>query len=446
MESLAPDAASVAAGRKLAVGSGWTGEGCTERAVWGLCQGSGKTPYRAAVDLAGPAYSCSCPSRKFPCKHALALLLRWSTQRVPEADEPADFAAAWLATRDERAERAVAQQARDETGSAGRTAKEPDPEAGAKRAQARAAKVSAGLDELQRWLGDQVRTGLAALPPKGYAAFEPIAARMVDAQAPAVAGWLRGLPAVVAGGGAWPERLLEELALLHLLVEAHRRLDEFDSTAPELAATVRQHVGYPVAKELVLQRPAVTDVWSVWATRDTETGNLQQRTVWLQGQHSGQLALVLSFAAPGQLLDASLVPGTAFSGALHFYPGARASRALVGEHATPGRPAYPTAGAVSTALAAVAASLAADPWARDTAAWVDGVPVRIGGDWVVADEVGDALPLRAAEADLWRLLATCGGHRLPILLDWSPSGWTPLAVAAADGLVALTDSTPGAPG
>ena len=426
--------------------AGWTDEGCTGRAVWGQCQGSGKTPYRAVVELAGPAYSCSCPSRKFPCKHALALLLRWSTQRVPDADQPADYAAAWLATRDERAERAVAREPGGATRSAGRAATKPDPEAGAKRAKARAAKVSAGLDELQRWLGDQVRTGLAALPTKGYAAFEPIAARMVDAQAPAVAGWLRGLPAVIAGGGAWPERLLEELALLHLLVEAHRRIDEFDTTAPELAATVRQHVGYPVAKELVLQRPPVSDLWSVWASRDSEAGNLLQRTVWLQGKQSGQHAVVLSFAAPGRLLDAGLVPGTAFTGALHFYPGARASRALVGEHSTPGRPAYPTAGPVSTALAAVAASLAADPWARDTAVWVDGVPVRVGGDWVVADAVGDALPLRAAEPDLWRLMATCGGRRLPILLDWSPTGWAPLAVAAADGLVSLTESTPGAPG
>ncbi len=41
----------------------------------GLCQGSGRQPYQARVDLAEPAFKCSCPSRKFPCKHGLALLL-----------------------------------------------------------------------------------------------------------------------------------------------------------------------------------------------------------------------------------------------------------------------------------------------------------------------------------------------------------------------------------
>nr|WP_279163542.1 SWIM zinc finger family protein [Rhodococcus erythropolis] len=35
------------------------------------------------VDLRGPAYKCSCPSRKFPCKHALGLLVEWSEGRVP---------------------------------------------------------------------------------------------------------------------------------------------------------------------------------------------------------------------------------------------------------------------------------------------------------------------------------------------------------------------------
>ena len=40
-------------------------------------RGAGKTPYQVSVDLTGPAFRCSCPSRKFPCKHGLALLLLW---------------------------------------------------------------------------------------------------------------------------------------------------------------------------------------------------------------------------------------------------------------------------------------------------------------------------------------------------------------------------------
>lgn len=103
--ALAPDAASVAAGRKLAAPRGWPQLGCDDRAVWGLAQGSGKSPYQVAVDLAGPAYRCSCPSRKIPCKHALGLLL-WSAGDV-RPDTPLAFADEWLAARAERAEQVV---------------------------------------------------------------------------------------------------------------------------------------------------------------------------------------------------------------------------------------------------------------------------------------------------------------------------------------------------
>ncbi len=428
--ALAPDASSVMASRKLAAGSGWSQEGCLTHVVWGLCQGSDATTHRTAIDLSGPAYSCSCPSRKFPCKHVLALLLRWSEAKVPEASEPPEYAAAWLASRAERTERARAK-------AAAVVARTAEPEKATARAQARERAVRAGLAELDRWLADQIRTGLAALPAKGYAAFEPMAARMIDTQAPGIAARLRDLPNVIASGSTWPQRLLEELALLRLLVRAHRQLADLDSSAPELAATVRQHVGYPVAKELVLGRPAVTDLWSIWGRRDSESGNLRQRTVWLQGARSRRMAVSLSFAGPGQPLDSELVPGTAFEGALHFYPGSRPNRVLVGEHGPPGRPGYPESGLVDAALDQVAATLGADPWARDTAVWLRAVPVRAGAGWVVADELGDTLPLQATDAQVWRLVAVCGGQASPILVDWSPIGWLPVSVATPDGLVAL---------
>src|SRR6202034_552840 len=106
--SLAPDASAERAARSLATARSWLSSGCDEErgAVWGECKGSAATPYRTAVDLTGPAYKCSCPSRKFPCKHALGLLLNWANGAVPEAGTPADFAASWLADRSARAEKA----------------------------------------------------------------------------------------------------------------------------------------------------------------------------------------------------------------------------------------------------------------------------------------------------------------------------------------------------
>ncbi len=94
MLALAPDPASRRAAAGLARPACWTDAGTAGDLVWGRCAGSGKQPYQTVVDLAGPAYRCSCPSRKFPCKHALALLLTWAGGAVPEQGEAAGYATA----------------------------------------------------------------------------------------------------------------------------------------------------------------------------------------------------------------------------------------------------------------------------------------------------------------------------------------------------------------
>ncbi len=63
--ALAPAPASAKAGESLARPSKWVDLGRSECAAWGECANSGAQPYRARVDLAGPAFKCSCPSRKF---------------------------------------------------------------------------------------------------------------------------------------------------------------------------------------------------------------------------------------------------------------------------------------------------------------------------------------------------------------------------------------------
>ena len=87
--ALAPDEASAKAARGLTSPAKWPLLGADDAAVWGECQGSGSKPYQTQVDLSGPAFRCSCPSRKFPCKHNLALLmLRAQNASRFNSDEP----------------------------------------------------------------------------------------------------------------------------------------------------------------------------------------------------------------------------------------------------------------------------------------------------------------------------------------------------------------------
>ncbi|WP_199816272.1 SWIM zinc finger family protein, partial [Streptomyces sp. NRRL F-4428] len=205
--ALAPDDASRKAGGRLGGAGPWSQiGGSASGSVWGLCKGSGSNPYRTVVDLTGPAYKCSCPSRKFPCKHALGLLLLWSAEGVGEPGEAPDWAAQWLADR-------AAKAARTASGTTGPV----DQEAARRRAERRAARVGAGVTELEQRLADLLRGGLAGQEHTGYAAWEETAARMVDAQAPGLAGRVRELGTIPSCGPGWPARMLEEAALLHLL-------------------------------------------------------------------------------------------------------------------------------------------------------------------------------------------------------------------------------------
>src|SRR3954471_3121456 len=92
-------------GAKLATRAKWSTTGVDDEALWGLCQGSGKDPYRVCVDKSELAYRCSCPSKKFPCKHAMALLLLFAKDSKPFAQSTAPaWVTEWLDARQKRTE------------------------------------------------------------------------------------------------------------------------------------------------------------------------------------------------------------------------------------------------------------------------------------------------------------------------------------------------------
>ncbi|WP_338677183.1 SWIM zinc finger family protein [Streptomyces sp. SCSIO 30461] len=438
--ALSPDVASRKAGSKLGTAGPWSGTGCgASGAVWGLCKGSGSRPYQTIVDIAGatgPAYKCSCPSRKFPCKHALGLLLLWSGDEAAVSDgEVPDWADEWLCGRRGRA-------ARKEEGGAsgGRSAKSADPEAARRRADRRAARITAGATELEQRLADVLRGGLAEAEQAGYGLWEETAARMVDAQAPGLASRVRELGAVPGSGPGWPVRLLEECALLHLLDRAW--LDRARLPEP-LAATVRTKVGLTSPPEA----PAVRDDWLVLAQYDTSDGKITTRRIWLHGRGTGRTALLLSYGAAGRAPQLALPVGLTIDAELTPHAGARQLRADVGQRFGQPSPitAPPPGHTAAEGIAAYGAALSEDPWLDSWPCTLSGV-VPIPGDdhWQLADADGrSALPVAApvlSRTGLWRLAALSGGGPVTVFGELGHRGFTPLA-AWSDGnaeTVALT--------
>ncbi|MEV4745943.1 SWIM zinc finger family protein [Streptosporangium amethystogenes subsp. fukuiense] len=444
--ALAPDASSQKAAGTISSPRKWSGTGVTADAVWGECAGSGSKPYRACVDLSEPAYRCTCPSRKFPCKHALGLLLLWSADGVPAAEEVADWVGEWLDGRRGRAARAA------EAGATRAARSAEAPPADGRRAALREQRVSAGLSDLERWLADQVRQGLAGA--RRHDQWDDLVKRLIDAQAPAVAGSLSRLPAVLDGDD-WPARLLSEYALLHLLCVAHRNLaaPAGERTGEEVGAgpvagpggvpeagpaglleRVRDRVGFSVTKEEVLAGAVVRDLWDVLGRRDEEHDRLIARRVWLRGRRTGRAALVLSFAPVGQALDASLVTGTTVDADLAFYPGSTPLRAVVAARhdAAPAGP--PPGRSIERALDEVAEALAGDPWLDSWPLVLEGVTPAGSGSRLLAGPSG-GLPLHPSAGTPWRLVATSGGHPLTVAVEWTPRGLRPLTTWDEKGRV-----------
>ena len=102
IEQLATDQAALKAAAGLAKPGKWSGVGTSRDGalVWGECAGSGANPYRVMADLRDLGNKCTCPSRKFPCKHVLALL--WLNAEAVTAFAPADtpaWVSDWLGRR-----------------------------------------------------------------------------------------------------------------------------------------------------------------------------------------------------------------------------------------------------------------------------------------------------------------------------------------------------------
>lgn len=414
----------MSAARRLS--SAWSDPGHSARSLWGLCRGSGSKPYTTVVDLTGPAFRCSCPSRKFPCKHALSLLTLWAAGNVPEGPEP-DAAAEWL---DARAAKSTEARTAIDSGGPPKTS---DPATALKRAE----RVTAGLADLERWLTDRVRSGLGSIA-HDYGTYDAVAARMVDAQAPGVAAMLRTLPSIARSGTDWPTRLLVEYGRIHLLNRAYR---DVDSLPEPLARSVRTHIGFPTKIDEVRREPAVRDHWHVLACRVTEDNRVYTRKVWLRGRDSRRWAILLDFTHGTQRFpDAAPVVGTTIDADLHFHPAGAPLRAQLGIcHGPPTSISTLPGTDLDEALGDYADALAADPWTRSWPMLLDAVtPTHAADGWHLVDEHGRALPLGGDDTDRWRLLAVAGGRPLTVCGDWDGCSVVPAAMYSPTD---LSDST-----
>lgn len=428
--ALAPDDRSAKAGRTQAVPGKWSDLGADGVAVWGLCKGSGKKPYQAQVDLREIAFRCSCPSRKFPCKHVLGLLLLYTEQseRFTSQAQP-QWVCEWLNSRDQRTEKKVENK---------NSKKKPvNAKAAARRLAAREARVDAGVADLRTWLTDLVRQGLVSAREQPSTFWFETAARLVDAQAPGLARRVTELQSALGSEQDQHESALLQLARLHLLVEGYTRHTEM---AEPLRADLRSQAGWTTSQADLLKETGLRDKWEVYGERiEEESGSprLTTQRIWLRGRSSGRWAFILHFARPGQPLDVRLPPGTELEAELVFFPSALPQRALVKELYSQPRSLETFGNAITFPQLGddFADALAQNPWLERMPATLGAVwPSHQNGSWHLRAASGCTLPLSPRFHTGWALLALSGGHPLDCFGEWDGFHFYPLSTAT-DGYV-----------
>ena len=412
VQALATDQSSLKAAAGLRKPAKWSGAGVSAdgQLIWAACAGSGANPYRVMADLTDLGNKCTCPSRKFPCKHVLALLwmraedsLSFATGDVP------DWVSEWLGRRRKTGGTSAAAAPTVAKDISAALAAEPeapeDPKAIARRAAA-AEKRSAeteqamldAVDALEGWVSDQLRLGLGSFIDDATGRCRKIAARLVDGKAPVLAGRIDELPSRLLSlpAGDRVRGAVIELGKLILLARAFR--------AEPKNGEIRRSIAAAENRDALLANPETLRITSTWEVigekAETRRDGLVSQTSWLLnlGSEGPRFAVLLDFfpASAGKR-GSIFTPGEQFDGELAFYPAQHPERALllsrVGRETSDERWPDVTASCITELISA---RLDAEPWLTEAPILLP--PGRVvmdgnGAPWWKSKSSDDILPV-----------------------------------------------------
>lgn len=415
--ALAPDDASRKAGKDLAVPGKWVSKGYSDIALWGACQGSGAKPYQTQIDLVNLAFKCSCPSRKFPCKHGLGLLLLKARKpgEFSKGDTP-DWVKEWLNRRTEKDEK-----------KAEKKDKPVDEAAQLKRQQARTQKVNDGINELQLWIKDIIRSGIVTVPEKQNTLFENISRRMIDAQAPGLAAQVKELGNLNYFKEGWQSVFLEKILRLYLLLIGYQNQSSLD---PVLQEDLRSLIGFTQIQEELKSKEGIRDKWFVLSKQISEEEQLLVEKNWLYGMNSKQSALILQFYVRSQMPALTLTAGSVYDATLVFFNSTIPLRAIVKESQI-SQNTVPPEGLKNwkeligrqTDQTIRLPFLESHPFVMDALK-----PVLINNQWWLQDTDHHIMPVSRDYPGIWKLLSLSGGEHQPLSLIAHADTYMPLGV------------------
>ncbi len=426
---MAPDTASASNGQKLSHIKNWKSLGKNDVAIWGECQGSAL--YQVRVEQSGQGYKCSCPSRKFPCKHILALLLLYAQnpQNISENTPPA-WVQEWLDRREKAEQRKEAKESSVKESAKSTIVSEKQLAEKQKRREERQKKILDGLEQLDLWLADLIRNGLANPQIQNPKFWADRAARMTDAQAQGIAGRLLRIGEIVGTGDGWEARVLGELGRLTLLTHAYRNSEKLPLKIKEDLA---QMIGWTVQdEELQTQGEKFIDEWIFLGQQIESLEKLRCQRTWILGKQTKKVAMILQFSPERQPFKEVYFPGSSQKGEIVYYPSNYPLRAKLNTHIK-GFDIYQ--GGISghadieQFLGHVAEIVSQSPWVDQFLCILQNVRIIFEASkkkWYVQDQNNQSLLLHNQN---WPLLSIAGTNTVDIIGEWDSMQLTPFLVS-----------------
>ncbi|MFY7963386.1 MAG: SWIM zinc finger family protein [Chitinophagaceae bacterium] len=424
--ALAPDEASKKAGKDLSNLAKWVSKGCNEEAIWGECQGSGSKPYQTQIDVAALAFKCSCPSRKFPCKHGIGLLLlnakynNTFTNTTPPA-----WVKDWLDKRTEKAEKKAEQKD-----------KPVDEAAQAKRSKAREQLIEDGIEDILLWMKDVLRNGIINIPEKGTADFDAIAKRMIDAKAPGLAAMIKALININYYQEGWQHLFINQISRIYLVISGFKNKATIN---PVLFEDIKTAIGFTQSQEELKTQSGIKDHWLVIGKKTNEEDNITTERNWLYGINTQTYALVLQFSVRGQGITFSLTPGMMVDAELVFYPSVKPLRAIIKNYSQMQQNIAVKGFAGWQHIVETQTEISADlPFFTERPYIVQQLmPVNFDGKWCLKDATDFLMQMPDSFLNHYKLLAISGGKPLDMAVKGRENIFEPIGVWAGDQYISL---------
>ncbi len=428
--SLAPDAATARRGKDLGTIRKWRNLEGNAKALWGECKSSGASFYKTQVDLRGPAFKCNCPSRKFPCKHALGILFLYinNSEVFRITEEMPERLVQWMENRKNKS---------SELGQYGTNEMDEKSKRAARSRQKRLEKMAAGFEDLEIWLGDLIRQGLATTEGQAYSFWQNISSRMVDAQIGGVGRRLKSIPLLQRSDAQWPEQMLAEFTQFYLLAKGCKNLDKLPKLLQTELLTV---AGVNIQKKDLLPLQGVVDEWVVFGILEGIDDNLNFRRTWLYGLKEQKSVLILDFSFGDAGYESNWSVGQIFQAELVYYPSNYPMRVIVKENLgnvefVENIDGFQT---LKEFFEGYSKAISKNPWIMDFPCLLEQIrPIIKNGKLSLVDKKKKYIPALNKGNIGWKLIALSGGHPITVFGEWSGEIFVPLSVISGQSVIAL---------